>query len=64
MYMKKTKGQELTLEAHHMKCSRYLNIYFQCLLRLPDQSNINEMNREYRSENPLSLIFLTVYYSH
>ena len=44
-YIKKAKGQELTLDAHHTKFSKCLNTYFQCLLKMPDQSNMNETNR-------------------
>ena len=58
----KVKGQELTLEVYHTRFSRCLNTYFQCLLRVTDQSNMNETNWECRHKNQLPLIFLTVYY--
>ena len=63
----KEKGQELTLEAYHRRFYRCLNIYFQCLLRMPDQSNMNKTSWQYRQKKTkkkkqLTLIFLTLYY--
>ena len=41
----KEKSQELTIEAHHTKFSRCFNTYFQCLLKMPDQSVKYEWNQ-------------------
>ena len=45
-----------------MKFSRCLSTYFLCLLRMPDQSIMNETNLQYHHKNHLPLIFLKVYY--
>ena len=47
----KWKCQELALETHHNKILRCLNTYFQCLLKLPDQPNINKTNWQYWHKN-------------
>ena len=51
----KAKDQELILEANCKKFSRCLNTYFLCLLRMPDQSNMNETNLQYCHKNKLTV---------
>ena len=59
-YIRKSTGP--TIDPLGRTHEIFLNIYFQCLLRMPDQSNMNEINWQYRHKNQLLLIFLAVYY--
>ena len=61
-YIRNGKGPRIDPWGYHTKFLRWLNTYSLCLLRIPDQSNMNDTNLHYRHENQLPLIFLTVYY--